>query len=311
MQIYIKPYFYKTTWFALVVLILFISAFLLWYFRHIRSYEEQQKVLEQIVDERTKELEMQKETLVEQKKELSQQNLILSQQNEKITQQKNQLIKMSRKVHRMHVDKLEFFTNISHEFRTPITLIIGPVQRAIRLSSDPHVIEQLNYVERNSRYLLNLVNQLMDFQKVESKKIEITFAKDNFLHSVESILSSFEPQVQDRDISLLRRFSLSDPLFFFDSESLHKILINLLSNAIKYTPNGGNITVYVRPVHDRKTDEEKLYIAVKDSGAGIPEQDLGKIFKRFYQSAIAPYFRYMGKVVQGSGYICANSLSNS
>ena len=305
LQIYIKPYFYKTTWFALVVLILFISAFLLWYFRHIRSYEEQQKVLEQIVDERTKELEMQKETLVEQKKELSQQNLILSQQNEKITQQKNQLIKMSRKVHRMHVDKLEFFTNISHEFRTPITLIIGPVQRAIRLSSDPHVIEQLNYVERNSRYLLNLVNQLMDFQKVESKKIEITFAKDNFLHSVESILSSFEPQVQDRDISLLRRFSLSDPLFFFDSESLHKILINLLSNAIKYTPNGGNITVYVRPVHDRKTDEEKLYIAVKDSGAGIPEEDLGKIFKRFYQSRHRTVFPVYGQSSTGIGlYLC-------
>ena len=305
LQIYIKPYFYKTTWFAVIILILVISAFFIWYFWHIRSYEEQQKILKQIVEERTKELELQKETLVEQKKELSQQNLTLSRQNKKITQQKNQLVKMSRKVHRMHVDKLEFFTNISHEFRTPITLIIGPVQRAMRLTSDPSVIEQLNYAERNSRYLLSLVNQLMDFQKIESKKIEITFAKENFLDSMESILSSFEPQVQERDIFLLRRFSLSDPLFFYDNESLHKILINLLSNAIKYTPNEGSITVYVRPVYDRETDEEKLYIAVKDSGAGIPEEDLDKIFRRFYQSRHHTVFPVYGQSGTGIGlYLC-------
>lgn len=88
---------------------------------------------------------------------------MLIQQNEKITRQKAQLIRMSRKVQELTLDKISFFTNITHEFRTPITLIIGPIERALKLSYNPQVIEQLNFVERNSKYLLSLVNQLMDF----------------------------------------------------------------------------------------------------------------------------------------------------
>ena len=80
---------------------------------------------------------------------------------------------MSKKVQELTVDKLAFFTNITHEFRTPLTLIVGPIERALKLSYNPQVIEQLHFVERNSKYLLSLVNQLMDFRKVESGKMEI------------------------------------------------------------------------------------------------------------------------------------------
>lgn len=98
---------------------------------------------------------------------------MLKQQNEKITRQKAQLTKMTRKIQELTLDKIAFFTNITHEFRTPITLIIGPIERALKLSYNPQVIEQLHFVERNSKYLLSLVNQLMDFRKVESGKLEI------------------------------------------------------------------------------------------------------------------------------------------
>lgn len=81
---------------------------------------------------------------------------------------------MSKKVQELTVDKLAFFTNITHEFRTPLTLIVGPIERALKLSYNPQVIEQLHFVERNSKYLLSLVNQLMDFRKVESGKWKLS-----------------------------------------------------------------------------------------------------------------------------------------
>lgn len=103
--------------------------------------------------------------LSDQTEELSHQNKLLKESNEKITAQKNQILEMSRKVEELTIDKLAFFTNITHEFRTPLTLIIGPIERALKLSYNPQVIEQLQLVDRNSKYLLSLINQLMDFRK--------------------------------------------------------------------------------------------------------------------------------------------------
>lgn len=305
LNLIIKPYFYKTTWFALLCIIVAISLFFLWYFWHIRSYEEKQKQLSLIVEERTKELENQKGKLMFQKKELSEQNKRLSIQNEQITQQKNQLISMTEEVERMNKDKLEFFTNISHEFRTPVTLIMGPVQRALKLSNDPYITEQLHYAERNSKYLLTLVNQLMDFQKVESGKIESVYVKGGFPDFINSITNSFEQQLHERKIKLRRLLSVHDDNFFYDEESLRKIIINLLSNAVKFTPNGGSITLFIKLISTSNSQEEKLYISVKDSGTGIPEEDLENIFRRYFQSHTHIRFPVYGQSGTGIGlYLC-------
>lgn len=155
----------------------------------IRNLKRQKEYLHRTVEERTHELEQQKHLLENQTDELSRQNHMLIQQNEKITRQKAQLIRMSRKVQELTLDKISFFTNITHEFRTPITLIIGPIERALKLSYNPQVIEQLNFVERNSKYLLSLVNQLMDFRKVESGKLEIVKTRGNFLKFIDSLIT--------------------------------------------------------------------------------------------------------------------------
>lgn len=280
----IKPYFYKTGWFITLVLLLIILTIILLHYWRIRSYEHRQKVLEQIVEERTEEIEKQKGALTVQKNELSRRNQLLSTQNEKITVQKEQLIEMSRKMRRMTAERLDFFTNISHEFRTPITLIVGPVERALKLSTNPYVIEQLSFAERNSRYLLTLINQLMDFRKIESNKLEVAYTKGDFQDFMESVISSFDFQAGERNIQLLRRYHLTDPVFYYDDEGLRKIMTNLLSNAIKYTPNKGEITVYAKSCRNHTTNSDKLYLAVKDSGSGIPEEDKEKVFRRFYQS---------------------------
>ncbi len=280
----IKPYFYKTVWFISLMLLLVVLAIIMLHIWRVRSYEHQQKVLKQIVDDRTEEIEKQKGVLTTQKNELSQRNLLLSEQNEKITRQKEQLVEMSRKMRKMTTERLDFFTNVSHEFRTPITLIAGPVERALKLSTNPYVIEQLHFAERNSKYLLTLINQLMDFRKIESNKLDVSYRKGDFRDFIESVVTPFDFQAGDRDIQLLRRYDLSNPDFYFDDEGIRKILTNLISNAIKYTPNRGVITVYVKSLRERTTNNEKLYLAVKDSGTGIPEEDKEKVFRRFYQS---------------------------
>lgn len=295
----IKPYFYKTGWFITLVLLLIMLTFILLHYWRIRSYEHRQKVLEQIVEERTEEIEKQKGALTLQKNELSRRNQLLSTQNEKITVQKEQLIEMSRKMRRMTAERLDFFTNISHEFRTPITLIVGPVERALKLSTNPYVIEQLSFAERNSRYLLTLINQLMDFRKIESNKLEVAYTKGDFQDFMESVISSFDFQAGDRNIQLLRRYHLTDPVFYYDDEGLRKIMTNLLSNAIKYTPNRGEITVYAKSCRDHTTNSDKLYLAVKDSGSGIPEEDKEKVFRRFYQSE--NHLRYPVNGQSGTG----------
>ena len=148
LKVTILPYFYKTTWFILLLAGLALLTTWQIYQWRIRNFKRQRELLHRTVEERTYQLEQQKLLLENQTEELSRQNRMLTLQNEKITRQKAQLSRMARKVQELTLDKIAFFTNITHEFRTPITLIIGPIERALKLSYNPQVIEQLNFVER-------------------------------------------------------------------------------------------------------------------------------------------------------------------
>lgn len=304
LKIIIQPYFYKTTWF--ILLLIGFALLITWqiYQWRIRNFKQQRELLHRTVEERTYQLEQQKQLLENQTEELSRQNNTLKQQNEKITQQKAQLSRMARKVQELTLDKIAFFTNITHEFRTPITLIIGPIERALKLSYNPQVIEQLNFVERNSKYLLSLVNQLMDFRKVESGKLNIVKTKGNFLNFINSLLTPFEVFAGERNIAIKHFFHMKDPEIRYDEEAMHKVITNLLSNAIKFTPDNGEISVYIATL-PTKESKEVLYLCVSDSGTGIPEQDIEQIFNRFYQSKKQVKYPVYGQTGTGIGlYLC-------
>lgn len=304
LKITIVPYFYKSVWFILSVIVLIVIGTWQFYQWRIRTLKRQKEYLHRTVEERTHELEQQKQLLENQTEELSRQNRMLTQQNEKITRQKAQLVRMSRKVQELTLDKISFFTNITHEFRTPITLIIGPIERALKLSYNPQVIEQLNFVERNSKYLLSLVNQLMDFRKVESGKLEIVKTRGNFLKFINSLVTPFEVFAGERNIVLRRYYRMETPEILYDEEAMHKVITNLLSNAIKFTPNGGTVSLYISAL-TAADGQKKIYICVKDTGAGIPEEDLNRIFNRFYQSQNQVKYPVYGQAGTGIGlYLC-------
>ena len=303
LTIVVHPYFYKTPWFLLSVLfVILFGGYRILRWRY-QALKRQQNLLHQMVEERTSELEEQKKLLSNQTQELSEQNKLLKDQNEKITAQKNQILEMSRKVEKLTVDKLAFFTNITHEFRTPLTLIVGPIERALKLSYNPQVIEQLHLVERNSKYLLSLVNQLMDFRKVEEGRIKIATNYGNLKEFMLEIVPPFADYAKNRGINLQLYLRLPDPFLMFDEDVMRKIMTNLISNALKFTPKGGNVGIYVGVIG--QATEKKLFISVRDTGKGIPENDIERIFMQFYQSDNRSLESVSGQSGTGIGlYLC-------
>ena len=173
--------------------------------------------------------------------------------------------------------KLRFFTNVSHELRTPLTLITAPVEQ---LTADPTLSDSqrslLGVVKRNTDILLRLVNEILDFRKVQNGKMRLHLVHFDLAPSLRQWAEMFEPAVRKKNIIL--RVEVPAHLFVrSDSYKLERICYNLLSNSVKYTPDGGEITL-------RASQEgQRLVVVVEDTGIGIPEDKLKSIFERFFQ----------------------------
>jgi signal transduction histidine kinase/DNA-binding response OmpR family regulator/ligand-binding sensor domain-containing protein len=174
--------------------------------------------------------------------------------------------------------KTSFFTNISHEFRTPLTLIKGPVHDLLeQYSSDPKTQEKLKLVQRNSELLLKLINQLLDLAKLESGSLKLEKTKGYVFSFVRAIVSSFESFSQQKGVSIRVDVPTEDCAALFDKDKLDAILINLVNNAIKFTPAYGSVSVIAW------VNKNQLHLSVKDTGIGIPKEHQYKIFERFHQ----------------------------
>lgn len=302
----VRPYFYRRWWFIGIIAALIIMGAMLVHRWRVKDLMRQKINLTRSVNERTSEISAQKRLLERRAVELSEQNDRLKQNNEEIMLQKTQLAEMARKVQELSVDRISFFTNITHEFRTPITLIIGPIERALKLSYNPQVIEQLHFAERNSKYLLSLVNQLMDFRKVESGKMEIVRTRGNLRRFIIDTVESFRQMAEDRRIDLGLVCRMHSDMFSYDEEALRKVIINLLGNAVKFTPDGGRVKVYAALLPSGTCGQgASLYVSVCDSGNGIDEADLERVFERFYQGGSQLKYPVSGTSGSGIGlYLC-------
>ena len=207
-------------------------------------------------------------------------------QNEEISDQKNQLVVMSSKAEQAHRAKLNFFTNISHELRTPLTLILGPLDETLS-SPKLHfsIKSHLEMIKKNSIRLVRLVNQLMDFRKIEEGKMKLRATENNLTEFIAEIITAFADIAEKKKISF--RFDAKDTCIkaWFDVNMLDKILFNVLSNAFKYTSDHGAITVAVLPDSENK----KVMIKIEDSGTGMNPETLEHAFDLFYQGNEGAY----------------------
>ncbi len=184
-------------------------------------------------------------------------------------QQAEKLIELDRQ-------KTEFFQNISHEFRTPLTLNIGPLESAVT-EGEGLDYEQSVIALRNSRRLLRLVNQLLDLQRIDAGRMQSTFCPCDLVNFVRQVVESFRSYCAKRNIDLITRFGECPPLYL-DVEKFDKVVYNLLSNAMKFTQAGGRIYVSVW------TESDRCLLQVQDTGIGIREDQIPHLFERFRQA---------------------------
>ncbi|MBN1560199.1 response regulator [candidate division KSB1 bacterium] len=183
----------------------------------------------------------------------------------------------SEKLHELDRLKSSFFANISHELRTPLTLILGPLENIIKLQIGDYAKTQIDIMQRNGARLLQLINQLLDFAKIEAGTVHLAVAEMDIIPFVKRIVASFMSAAERKNMALDFKADERVLLCYFDADKLEKVVANLLANAFKFTPQNGHILVRVR------RQENDVIISVRDSGIGIPAEQLSRIFDRFHQ----------------------------
>jgi signal transduction histidine kinase/DNA-binding NarL/FixJ family response regulator len=172
--------------------------------------------------------------------------------------------------------KANFFTNLSHEFRTPLTLILGPAEK-ISSQTSSNVIKDSEVIKRNSQRLLQLVNQLLDLSRLEAGKMKLEVSEQNIIQLLKGSFLSFASLAERKKITFKLNTTEENLDVYIDEDKVEKVINNLLSNAFKFTQEGGIIELKV------SKDEEYVNISIQDTGVGIPKEKISKIFDRFYQ----------------------------
>jgi len=210
-------------------------------------------------------------------------NRNLERKNEEIHKQQNLLIEMSSKAAAGNEARLNFYTNITHELRTPLTLILSPVED---MANDQRLLplagEKITALQRNTNRLLNLVNQLLDFRKIEIDGYVIQAAEHNIISFIRDVMEPFKIYARKRDVHLTFIPEEKELLVWFDINLLDKVILNLLSNAFKFVSEGGIIKIYVA------READSVNIKIQDNGIGMYQKDIPLIFDPYYQADNAP-----------------------
>ncbi len=216
----------------------------------------------------------------------------IKKKNALLEQQATQLQEQSEKLKEMDKAKSSFFANISHEFRTPLTLIMSPVEQLLSREKDTgkNIIYQT--ILRNAQQLLTFINQLLELSRLDSGKMKLKTAYMDMVALIKDTITSFHTLAEQQELTLEFQCPLPEVYLYIDVDKMEEVLYNLLSNAVKFTPPGGKITVSA----EVETASKAVVISVKDTGCGIPGEQLANIFDRFFRAGEAT-----GNSIKGTG----------
>lgn len=248
LKITVLPPFWKSTWAFVLYFLGFVAT--LFYIRH--------------------------RGIVKLKKEFA-----VQQQQREVERKAASEVLEAKRMHELDLMKIKFFTNVSHEFRTPLSLILSPIDQLIRANEKPEQQQQLQMIKRNGRRLLNLVNQLLDFRKMEFKELKLSLTRGDVVAFIKEVSVSFSDIAVQKNLRYVFDSDIESLVTEFDQDKLERILFNLLSNAFKFTPSGGHICVLLGLAKD--SNKQMLEIKVIDTGIGITPDKQDKIFERFFQ----------------------------
>jgi signal transduction histidine kinase/DNA-binding response OmpR family regulator len=210
--------------------------------------------------------------------------------NDQLQQQTTQLQEQSEKLKEMDKVKSRFFTNISHEFRTPLTLVMSPLEQLLSRSRDTMKKRTYRIMLRNLHLLLTLINQLLELSRIESGKMKLLATYRDIIPLLKGVAASFCIPAEQKQLTLQLQCPDDAILLYFDNDKVEEVLYNLLGNAIKFTPAGGKVSLSAAieqvPVfpEDASSLPAHVMISIKDTGPGIPENQICNIFERFFQA---------------------------
>lgn len=183
--------------------------------------------------------------------------------------------------HEMNEAKMRFFTNVSHDLRTPLSLIITPLEKLLTINIEKKIRDEIELIHRNAETLLNEVNLLLDFRQLDQEKAQLNLSYGNFSDFVRDVCNSFSPEAHKKGIGLRMQINILNLEMDFDHNKIQRILFNLLSNAVKFNNQNGEIAIILDMI--KMDGVETVRIQVVDTGIGIKDENKKRIFDRFYQ----------------------------
>ena len=262
LKIKVHPKFYQTQWFWGILFLLMTGCISYIVYLKIKTQNTIQKELTAQVEEKTA--------------DLKRQNILLEEQKEKLTE-------YSRKVEKINREKLMMYTNLTHEFKTPLTLIMGPVSELEATNKDESIAPALQIIDRNSKHLLQLVNQVLDLRRVDDGKITVKKESFNIARLQDIYNLDFSTILKERNVTFHTMTRLIHKHIRSDRDMIHKILSNLISNAVKHTPAGGFIVLRMAQTIRKKDGQMMQYLSVTNTGSYIRQEEFENIFECFYK----------------------------
>ena len=291
LKITMLPPIWEQLWFKFMLVFSVLLLFFIILRIRISLLKKQQKHLQWLVDEQTRDLKQvnqqlkeQQEVIIKSSEEIALQRDNLKIQNELLERQKDEIESMAQKIHQSDELKLRFFTNISHELRTPLTLIVGPTESLLGADNYTETLkvkDKLNLIFKNGKRLFRLINQLLEIRKIETGSMKLKVREDDLVLFLMGITELFGGLARKNNINFSFITEYNSLKVCFDADIIEKVIFNLLSNAFNHTPCGGAITVFLETVQQEGKPFVKM--SISDTGKGIQEKHLPHIFDRFYQ----------------------------